>query len=104
MAAFLSQGLRFRWRRRYVGFISTEEITGFTPVLLPASFEPGEHRVDHRAGDAGVDAYDAAELVADPLVLQDLGDAVFDHPGLVGVALCLPNMSSVLVRRRGGIR
>jgi hypothetical protein len=41
--------------------------------------------VAHPVGGVGVEAAHAGDLVAEALFGEDLGDAVFGHPGLVAV-------------------
>jgi len=51
------------------------------PPVLECLFE----FVAHAVGHVGVQAAHAGDLVAETLFGEDLGDAVFGHPGLVPV-------------------
>jgi hypothetical protein len=53
--------------------------------VVPAGLERGLEVVAHAVGGVGVEAAHSGHLVAEALFGEDLGDAVFGHPGLVAV-------------------
>lgn len=54
-------------------------------VLIPPSLQRFQEGCVHGRCDVGVDAADAGESVAEALAFEDFDDAVFVHPGAVGV-------------------
>lgn len=59
-------------------------------MLLPPGLKTRAQIGDHRGSDVGVDPPDAAKLVAEPLVLDDLQHPVLDQPRLVPHQRALP--------------
>jgi hypothetical protein len=53
--------------------------------VVPAGLEGGLEVVAHAVGGVGVQAAHAGDFVAEALLGEDFGDAVFGHPGLVAV-------------------
>ena len=69
--------------------VSSNGCPGPLPVaaaIEPAVLQGGQQRRVHGLGDVGVDASDSGQLVAESLASEWLGDAVFVHPGVVGVS------------------
>ncbi|HLX48995.1 MAG TPA: hypothetical protein VKS82_11735 [Streptosporangiaceae bacterium] len=53
--------------------------------VFPAGLEGGFEILTHAAGGVGVQAAHAGDFVAQALLGEDLGDAIFSHPGLMAV-------------------
>jgi hypothetical protein len=68
--------------------------------VLPGVLEAFEHGGAHCGGGVGVGGAHAGWVVAEPLVLEDLGDAEFGEQGLVAVAQVVE--AQPRAQRRGG--
>jgi hypothetical protein len=53
--------------------------------VFPAGLERGLEVVAHPGRGVGIEAAHAGDLVAEALFGEDLGNAIFGHPGLVAV-------------------
>jgi len=54
--------------------------------LFPAGLEGGLEFVAHSVRGVGVETAHPGDLVAEPLLGEDLGDVIFGHPGLVAMS------------------